>query len=188
MQPAASTWGNIRIPWTISWTGEEKQFVGPCPYSRLMALRMPQAPGIGKPQFGKPHFDRQRQCIAEERCDLCARPLRLATKVSLSHARVRTNGAQGPCIMQGEPMVHRACALVCIEQCPSLRRDVAAGSLMVRQVLRSQVQFAIMGPEYIRHYVPDYIAQPSDKIVGHAKVVLQRWIERDEAWLRREVA
>jgi hypothetical protein len=181
----AQRWGNINVPWTVSWTGEEKQFVGPCPYSRMMALRIPDAPGIGKPQFGKPHSDRQRKCIAEERCDLCAKPLRLSTKVSLSHARVNEKGALGPCVMQVEPMVHRACALICIEQCPSLRRDINAGSLMVRQVLRSRVQFAIMGVEYIQHYVPDYHPKPEERIVGHAKVELLRWRDRDEAWLRR---
>jgi hypothetical protein len=186
MMPAASVWGNVKVPWTVSWTGEDRQFIGPCPYSGLMALRMPEATGAGKPLFGKPHSDRQRRCIAEQRCDLCGKPLHLATKVSLSHARVNMKGAEGPCIMQVEPMVHRECALVCIEQCPALRKDIAAGTLMVRQVFRSRVQFAIMGPEYIHHYVPDYHPAPGDRIVGHAKVELLRWKDRDETWLRRD--
>lgn len=179
-------WGNIEVPWTVSWTGEERQFVGPCRHADgMLALRMPEMSGVGKPNFGKPHWDRQRQCIAEERCDLCGKPLRFATKVSLSHARVNPTGANGPCVMQAEPMVHKPCALVCIEQCPSLKRDIAAGTLAVRQVLKSRVQFAIMGLEYIQHYVPDYEPVPGQKIVGHAKVELIRWIDRDEAWLRR---
>lgn len=182
-------WGNVPVPWTVSWTAEEKQFVGPCRFAGgRMALRMPDCPGVGKPQFGKPHSDRQRQCIAEERCDLCGKPLRACTRVSLSHARVNEKGTRGPCVMQVEPMVHRDCALHCIAYCPSLRRDIDASTLAVRQVLKSEVQFAIMGPEYIQHYVPDYVAQPTDKIIGHAKVVLLHWRDRDEAWLRRAVA
>lgn len=179
-------WGNIRVPWTVSWTGEERQFVGPCRFvGGRLALRMPEAPAVGKPQFGKPHSDRQRQCIAEERCDLCGRPLRATTKVSLSHARVNEKGANGPCVMQVEPMVHKPCAIECLEQCPSLRRDIAAGSLRVRQVLQSRVQFAVMGSEYIQHYVPDYIPNKDDRIIGHAKVELLRWNDRDEYWLRK---
>ncbi|SDD94190.1 hypothetical protein SAMN05216337_1017105 [Bradyrhizobium brasilense] len=179
-------WGNIEIPWTVSWTGEETQFVGRCKYAGgMLALRMIEAPGVGKPQFKTPHSDRQRKCIVEGRCDLCGKHLRLSTKVSLSHARVRSNGAEGPCVMQVEPLVHKPCALVCIEQCPALKRDIAAGILQVRQVLRSRVQIAIMGLEYIQHYVPGYQPQRDEKIAGHAKVELLRWIDRDEAWLRQ---
>jgi hypothetical protein len=87
--------------------------------------------------------------------------------------------------MQVEPMVHRECALLCIEHCPSLKRDIANGTLMVRHVFRSEVQFAIVGWQYIQHYVPEYTPDPSDRIIGHAKVVLLRWRDRDEAWLRR---
>lgn len=182
-------WGNVPVPWTVSWTGEEKHFVAPCRHvGGMLALRMPERPGVGKPQFGKPHSDRQRQCIAEDRCDLCGRSLRSCTRISLSHARVNDKGARGPCVMQVEPMVHRDCALACIAYCPSLKRDIAAGSLMVRQVLKSEAQFAIMAPEYIQHYVPDYVADPGHKIVGHAKVVLLRWRDRDETWLRRGAA
>jgi hypothetical protein len=57
---------------------------------------------------------------------------------------------------------------------------------MVRQVNRYRVQFAIMRPEYIAHYVPGYVASPTDKIVGHAKVELQSWTDRDQAWLEEQ--
>lgn len=87
--------------------------------------------------------------------------------------------------MQVEPMVHRECAILCIDNCPSLKRDVANGTLAVRQVFRFEVQLAIMGPQYVQHYVPDYVPNPSDRIIGHAKVVLLKWRDRDEAWLRR---
>jgi hypothetical protein len=181
------TFGNAPVPYTVSWSGEEAQgqFIGLCPHAQHQALCMHTAIGAGKPLFGKPHANRQRETIALGCCDLCGRPLRNRTKVSLSHARVNTTGADGPCIMQVEPMVHPECAVLCIKFCPSLKRDVQAGSLMIRQVTRWRAQFAIMGPQFISHYVPDYVERPGDKIVGHGKVELLSWRDRDEVWLEK---
>lgn len=176
--------GNTAVPYTVSWTGEDRQFVGYCTHARGMALRMSVAPGVGKPQFGKPHSDRQRETIACGLCDLCGKTLKNRTKVSLSHAALRSNAAGGGTgILQVEPLLHRECALESMKFCPSLRRDIANGSLMVRQVNQYRVQFALMRPEYIQHYVPDYQPSPGDRIVGHAKVELMRWIDRDPEWL-----
>jgi hypothetical protein len=182
--PNITRFGATAVPFTVSWTGEERHFVGHCRYSGRQALRMEHSPGLGKPQFGKPHSDRQRQAIAEGLCDLCGRGLKNRTKVSLSHARERANAAGGGTgILQVEPLLHRECALESMKFCPSLKRDIASGSLIIRQVSRYRVQFAIMGPEYIAHYVPDYIAKPTDRIVGHAKVELMGWVDRDLDWL-----
>ncbi|WP_454629707.1 hypothetical protein [Bradyrhizobium cenepequi] len=180
--------GNTAVPYTVSWTGEERQFVGHCRHANARALCMHHAPGAGKPCFGKPHSDRQREVIACGLCDLCGRSLRNRTKVSLSHARGRMNAAPGSTtgILQVEPLLHRECALESIRFCPSLKRDLANGMLMIRQVNRYQVQFAIMAPEYIQHYVPDYVPTAADRIVGHAKVELIRWIDRDLGWLGAE--
>jgi hypothetical protein len=135
--------GNAPVPFTVSWSGEADFYVADCPHARLRAICQSVAPGSGKPQFGKPHSQRQREAIARRLCDLCGRSLKNRTKVSLSHARVRSNGAEGPCIMQVEPLVHRECGARCIRFCPSLKRDIETGSLMVRQINRYRVQFAI---------------------------------------------
>ena len=182
--PNVSRFGATAVPFTVSWTGEEKHFVGHCRFSGRQALCMAHSPGVGKPQFGKPHSNRQRQAIAEGLCDLCGKSLKNRTKVSLSHARERMNAAGGGTgILQVEPLLHRECALESMKFCPSLKRDIANGSLMIRQVSRYRVQFAIMWPEYIAHYVPDYIVKPTDRIVGHAKVELMGWIDRNLDWL-----
>lgn len=182
--PNITRFGATAVPFTASWSGEEPLFVGYCQFAGRLALRQAQLPGSGKPQFGKPHADRQRQAIAQGLCDLCGKSLKLRTKVSLSHARSRANAAGGGTgILQVEPLLHRECAVESMKFCPSLKRDIAAGALMIRQVNRYRVQFAIMGPEYIRHYVPNYIASPKDRIVGHAKVELMKWIDRDLDWL-----
>lgn len=178
------TFGKTPVPFTVSWTGEERFRVGPCAHvGGRLAICQAVAPGSGKPKFGAPHSQRQREAIAHDLCDLCGRSLRNRTKVSLSHAAPRMNAAKAGDILQVEPLLHRECAARCVEHCPSLRRDIANGSLRIRRVQRHQVQFAIMGPEYVSHYVPGYVPKPGDRIVGHAKVHLLRWQDCDLRWL-----
>jgi hypothetical protein len=178
------TFGNTPVPFTVSWSAEERQFVARCRFADgRPALCQEHHPGEGKPLFGKPHNVRQRQAIGEGLCDLCGKPLRNRTKVSLSHATVRNNGAEGPAVMQVEPLLHRECAAICMRFCPSLRRDIQQGTLMIRQVTRFRVQIALMSPEFIHHYVPEYVKNSADRIAGHAKVELLAWKDRDEDWL-----
>lgn len=170
----------------MSWSSEEGLFVAHCRFSNRLALCQQHSPGLGKPLFGKPHSIRQREAIAIGLCDLCGLPLKNRTKVSLSHARVRSNAADGGTgILQVEPLLHKECAAESMKFCPSLKRDIASGALTVRQVSRYRVQFALMSPEYIHHYVPDYTDRKP--IIGHAKVELMRWIDRDHAWLIKEI-
>ena len=100
------------------------------------------------------------------------------TKVSLSHARVRLNGADGPCVMQVEPLLHKACAAKSMAFCPSLKKDIRDGSLRIRQVTRYRPQFAVMDEVYV-----ETITGQRQKAIGHAKVELLAWIDRDLAWL-----
>src|SRR3546814_4599977 len=64
-------------------------------------------------------------------------------------------------------MMHRKCAAVAIQHCPSLKRDVENGTLMIRQVLRYRVQCAIMSPEYVESETGEAV-----KALGHAKIEL----------------
>lgn len=180
-------WGATAVPWTVGWSGEERFSVAPCPWAGgRRAICQVSAPGIGKPMFGKPHCNRQREAIAANKCDLCGLTLRNTTRVSLSHARPVGHGANGLAILQVEPLLHRGCALESMRFCPSLRRDIDAGTLVIRQVTGCRVQFAVMSPEYVSHYVQGYKAQPTDRIVGAAKVELLKWIDRDMRWLAME--
>jgi hypothetical protein len=172
------TFGNALVPWTVSWSSEERLFVGQCRHAKRLAICQDSSPGVGKPAFGKPHADRQREAIARDLCDLCGKTLKNRTKVSLSHARPQMHGADGLAILQVEPLLHRECAVTSMQHCPSLRRDLREGTLMVRQVTRHRVQFAIMAEPYVLE-----VAGAAVKAVGHAKVELVAWIDRDEAWL-----
>jgi hypothetical protein len=177
------SYGNTPVPFTASWSGEERTFVGRCRFAKCEAICQDEAPGTGQPIFARPHFVRQRQVIVQELCDLCGKPLRARTRVSLSHAAPRQNGARAFDILQVEPLLHKDCAAVCLKFCPSLKRDISAGTLRVRQVLRSAVQFAISAPQFVGEYVPGYAAGPEERIVAHAKVQLLDWRDRDAAWL-----
>lgn len=184
---AAHTYGGVPVPYTVSWSAEEVFRVDRCQYAGGPAICQEVAPGQGKPQFGKPHSQRQREAISDNLCDLCGRTLRNRTKVSLSHARPRMNAAEGIAVLQVEPLLHRECAAVSLRHCPSLKRDVAAGTVAIRQVTRHRAQIAIMSPEFVATYVPGYQAAPHEKVAGHAKVELQKWVDRDAGWLLREV-
>lgn len=173
------TFGNTPVPWTVAWSAENGMFLAPCPYfNGRTAISQRERPGEGKPQFGKPHANRQRRCIAQCRCDLCGKSLKLSTKVSLSHSRPVIHGADGWAILQVEPLLHPECAVRCIKFCPSLKRDVENGTLMIRHVTRWRAQCAIMDEIYVQE-----VAGQSVKALGHAKVELMRWFDHDIDWL-----
>lgn len=175
--------GNTPVPYTVSWSTEEQFFIGDCPHFKRPAIRQIVSRGHGKPLFGKPHSDRQRRAIACCLCDLCGKSMQHATKVSLSHARPQPHGAEGWAILQVEPMLHRTCAARCIELCPSLRRDVHDGTLMIRSVTSWRPQCAIMSAEYV-----ETITGRRERALGHAKVELRDWVDRDLDWLTRKAA
>jgi len=85
--------------------------------------------------------------------------------------------------LQVEPLLHKECAAISMEHCPSLKRDIKAGTLKVRQVNRYRVQVAIMDPVYVAE-----IAGEKVKAAGHAKVELLAWIDRDTDWLNARTA
>lgn len=172
--------GAAAVPWTASWTAEEEFYLAVCPFFLRLALCQPSHPGRGKPLFGKPHSSRQREAIARGLCDLCGKPLKLSTKVSLSHARPVAHSAQGWEILQVEPMLHKACAAESLRFCPSLRRDIASGQLQVRQVTKWRAQVARMSAEYV-----ESITGERREALGHAKVQLLEWVDRDADWLAR---
>lgn len=178
LPPTVRFWGAVPVPYTASWSAEEHVFLDFCPHARATAICQRVAPGEGKPLFGKPHMNRQREVIARDLCDLCAMPLKNRTKVSLSHARSRSHAANAFDVLQVEPLLHRECAAISVMHCPSLKRDIRAGTVEIRQVTAHRVQFAL------------YSAQGTfeacgvrQKSVSHAKVQLVRWRDRDERWL-----
>jgi len=178
MNAATLLFGNVPVPYTASWTSEESVFLARCPYADAIALCQPSSPGEGKPLFGKPHMCRQREVIALGLCDLCGKPLKNRTKVSLSHARSRANGASPFDVLQVEPLLHKECALLSARHCPSLRRDLRNGTVEVRQVTSWAVQFAIYSEQGTFE-----ACGVRQKSISHAKVQLRAWKDRSPQWL-----
>lgn len=173
-------YGNMPVPYAVSWSAEQGHMhVATCPHIRCTALCDVDRRGEGKPVFGKPHMTRQREVIMKDLCDLCARPLKGRTKVSLSHAGEVVSGGAGLTVMQLEPMVHKDCAVLCLQHCPSLKRDIRNGTLFVRQVLQHRHQVALLTAAAVGQFTGEFRVG----VAGHAKVELLRWKDRDMDWL-----
>ena len=175
------SYGGVPVPYTAAWTGEGRFHLAACQDAGgRLAVCQASDPGKGKPEFAKPHMDRQRAAVVRGLCDLCGRPLKGRTKVSLSHARPAPNGAEGLAILQVEPLLHKACAATCLRHCPSLKRDVKAGTLMIRQALRYRVQLAVLNEAGLGLLgLPRLELAP----IGHAKIELLNWVVRTAGWL-----
>lgn len=176
--------GNTPVPKTASWSAEEGMHIAPCKYfSGRPAICQIEAQGEGTPLFGKPHSIRQRRAIAQCLCDLCGKTMKASTKISLSHARPQPHGADGWAILQVEPMLHVECAAMSILFCPSLKRDVRQGSVRIRSVTRWRPQCAIMDEVYT-----ESVTGKAIRALGHAKVELFSWQDRDLDWLNAKAA
>lgn len=124
---------------------------------------------------------RQREVIALGLCDLCGRPLKNRTKVSLSHARSRLNGASPLDVLQVEPLLHRECAAISVRHCPSLKRDIRNGTIEIKQVSAYRAQFAVYSEQGTFEACGE-----RRRSISHAKVQLLTWKDRDERWLGTE--
>jgi hypothetical protein len=175
------TYGGVPVPYTVAWSAETDKsmlYLDTCPHAKRLAIRQRHARGEGKPSFGSPHMDRQREVIALDLCDLCGRPLKNRTKVSLSQARPQLHGANVGDVLQVEPLLHKECAAESMKHCPSLKKQAKDGTLHIRQVTRHECQFAIYSSQ------GTFEATGQRQIaVSHAKVQLIQWTERDELWL-----
>jgi hypothetical protein len=173
------TYGNVPVPYSVLWSGEEPPTIGRDPnIPGVLAVCNAIAPGAGRPLFGKPHMQRHREVIIDGLCDVCGKTLRGRTKVSLSHAHPRI-GAEGLCVMQVEPLLHKECAALSLLHCPSLKRDIRAGALNVRLVTRYRVQIAQLTGDATE----EFTGQRCPGAAGHAKVELLAWQDKDAGWL-----
>lgn len=179
-------YGGVPVPYTAAWSAEEVPgalYVGRCPYAKRTAIMQRHARGEGKPRFGAPHMERQREVIALGLCDLCGRPLRNRTKVSLSHARPQLHAARSGDVLQVEPLLHKDCAAISLRHCPALKRDIRDGTARVRQVFRHDCQFAVYSAEGTAEATGVAV-----KSIAHAKVQLIDWQNRPAEWLLSDEA
>lgn len=176
------SYGDIKVPWAAMWSEEAEYFVGECPYFKRPAICQREAQGQGSPKFGSPHANRQRKVHALCLCDICAKPLKTSTKISMSNF----GGADRPgaVLTQSEPLSHVECARLSLRQCPSLKRQAQEGRLRVRQVFRFKSRATVAAAEEMARYVPDY---RGGNILGLAVVDLFRWRDVTDQFIRDEV-
>lgn len=173
--------GAVPVPYTASWTAEQRIYVDRCKFAdNRLSICQESARGHGKPQFGTPHMIRQREVMALNLCDLCAKPLKNRTKVSLSHARSQIHAANTFDVLQVEPLLHRECAAISVRHCPALKRDIKEGRIEVRQVMRHLTQLAIYSEQGVFEATGQRV-----QAISHAKVQLIQWVDRDADWLDR---
>lgn len=165
-----------RVPWTASWSSEERLFVAKCPYAmNKPAICQPESPGFGRPLFATPHSIRQRKAIVECLCDLCGQPI-AGDRISLSFDRKVDVG-----FVQAEPLLHGDCAAISIKYCPHLKRHAAAGSICIRQVHQYQVAIARLTSDAV--YQTTGKLWPDGAVYGHAKILICDATIRDMEWL-----
>lgn len=168
-------YGNVPVPMTTEWGREAGYSIAHCPHAGGLALCQPSRQGEAgdRPAFGRQHFNRQRRAAVLGLCDLCGKPLKGRTKLSLSEPVFGSNGAT---LMQLEPLVHRECAEISMGACPHLRAARAAGKLKVRTVTRFRSIPDILAPKIVAEQAPEYTG-PRVGIAGYVFIELLQWTE-----------
>ncbi|MDB5358796.1 MAG: hypothetical protein JWO51_93 [Rhodospirillales bacterium] len=175
-----TTAGGYPVPWTVSWSGEERFFIAPCRFADgMIALCQDENPGVGRPMFAKPHSVRQRHAMARQLCDLCGKALQGHTKVSLSQESPRDVPTLGFVPLAVEPMMHRACAVTALNCCPNLRQQQLDGILRIRQVQACSLVAQLLNADATLKFAGVAAAGA----VGHMKLAITRYIDRGAAWL-----
>lgn len=175
---------NTLIPWTTPWTGEDTDHE--VRRERLLdgawALCQRSAPGEGTPIFGSAHMQRQRQAIIQGRCDVCGRMIRPGQTRVLLHPGSKLKGTD----MVGHVMApcHRECARRSALVCPWIIKEIEAGRLTVTVVTKSSVAIATLDPEIVEAEIGHLFEFP---VAGHAKLIVEKSLNRDVEWLMREV-
>ena len=163
------------------WSGENEGYhIAFCPFAMQQAVCQAVSPGKGTPMFAKPHMNRQREAMAKALCDLCGRPLKGRTRVSLSQEREAYISGIGTYAMAVEPMVHKDCAAVCIKACPVLRRQHKDGTLLVRQI----TSYRLICQQLTGEATAEFTGVHRPYTVGHIKLLITGSHERSPEWLQ----
>jgi hypothetical protein len=150
----------ITPPYVTAWTSEEGYVVRESPLVRGPALFARRGRrGQGSPIWGKISEERQRECAAGRRCQVCHRPFRLYREPGYSLVPLRQ--------IEGFPATHeplccRVCLPVTLRGCPALRRMVAAGGLTAIAVTEYQLAAQLLGP----------VVPPPDEAARHINAAI----------------
>lgn len=170
------------VPWTTPWTGEEgKCFLDTHHFAPDMpSICQPSAQGSGYPIFGSVHYQRQRVAVVMGRCDVCGKMIRPGQARVLLHPGNCLKGtAETGHVMAPS---HRECARQAALVCPWITAEIEAGKLTVTVVKKARIAMAILDPEAVEAETGF-----KRKAFGHAKLIVDRGLQRDAEWLLRKV-
>ncbi len=98
------------VPWTAQWSSGTEHVVeresGPVLVCTCQI-------GKGRPRFGNPCANRQRQAVAERRCSVCGTPIGAEASCAWTVADTATR-------YYVEPPAHLHCLLFALQACPKL--------------------------------------------------------------------
>ncbi len=172
-------YGKVPVPYSVGWSDEARFWLAPCQYAGgMVAIHQEEKIGGGKPTFGKPHMNRQRRAIALCLCDVCGKPLKVRTKVSMSEERAVVAGDEIlPTVV--EPLCCRPCARLATQHCPHLKSRVRDGLIIVRQVFTYRIVAQLLTGEA----TAESTGESRPGTVGHLKMQLTKSTFRDLEWL-----
>jgi hypothetical protein len=176
-------YGKTPVASSVIWS-EEKVVrpwaLRPCEFaSGVMAVCPPDKRGQGKPIFGATHPLRQRQAVQSWLCEVCRKPIKLKTKISLSNERNTMVDGVGIVPLVVEPLCCVKCAWLSCQHCPHLKARVADGTILVRQVFK--VEF--VAQQLNAEATMEFCGFEAPGVIGHIKLALTKYELRDLAWL-----
>jgi hypothetical protein len=135
------------VPYIAAWSGERSsgqivprpghpgiafadEVTGERDSADVLWCRMPNAPGLGRPELGKVHPTRQRHAMRRLLCQVCGKPAKTTDNGALwlFPNGVREVPGWPQIVANAHPPVCPPCAALSIRLCPRLRR----GSVAVR--------------------------------------------------------
>ena len=149
------------VPWNAMWTGENQNEIRPCRYANnRLAVWSPFRPGVGKPNFAKPHNVRQRKSIAEMRCSVCGQKTCCDDQWWFPFGSFNQGWW-----MSTESPVHFACAELAIARCPMIK---AKGINPIRFPGAHTVLFSVVGGD---QFEKDFGLKTQGRtVIGHLKL------------------
>ncbi len=148
------------VPWNASWSSEEEYEIRPCRWaSGKRAVWQKHSPGIGRPQFAKPHMVRQRRSIAELRCTVCGEKTPADDRWWFQLGRI-----QDGYFMTTEAPVHRVCADYALTVCPHLKKE---GGQLERMPTGFSILSAVLGNDPSK---PSFKFDLSSHPIGNLKI------------------
>lgn len=172
-------YGSTPVPWTVSWSAERdgRHFVATEPNYGMPAVFAPESRGRGKPLFARPHDQRLRRVMREQRCDLCGH------RISIGRAKISMSREQSTDVgfLQTEPLLHRECAIMSLTHCPRLQHQLSDGTLRIRQVTVFKLATSFLTAAAVKEITGE--DWPDGVVMGALKYQIERYIPRSVGWL-----